>query len=148
LTSFRKPFQTPSTHRPQRYSRHHRILPPRRLQLRRRRRIHRVHQLYETNVTITVDLTANFTLRISADRTTADAEAANADLDYPVEASAGRPARSTLPALERDRSSRYASGSTILSRPRTSLLRTFSLLFHSPMVRLPRPRSFPAVPTP
>jgi hypothetical protein len=42
---------------------------------------------YETNVTITVDLTANFTLTgISADRTTADAEAANADLDYPVEA--------------------------------------------------------------
>jgi hypothetical protein len=42
---------------------------------------------YETNVTITVDLTANFTLTgISADRTTADSEAANADLDYPVEA--------------------------------------------------------------
>jgi hypothetical protein len=42
---------------------------------------------YETNVTITVDLTANFTLTgISADRTSADAEAANADLDYPVEA--------------------------------------------------------------
>jgi hypothetical protein len=41
----------------------------------------------ETNVTITVDLTANFTLiGISADRTTADTEAANADLDYPVEA--------------------------------------------------------------
>jgi hypothetical protein len=42
---------------------------------------------YETNVTITVDLTANFTLDgISSDRTSADAEAANADLDYPVEA--------------------------------------------------------------
>jgi hypothetical protein len=42
---------------------------------------------YETNVTINVDLTANFTLDgISADRTSADAEAANADLDYPVEA--------------------------------------------------------------
>jgi hypothetical protein len=42
---------------------------------------------YETNVTITVDLTANFTLTgISADRTSADAEAANAELDYPVEA--------------------------------------------------------------
>ena len=42
---------------------------------------------YETNVTINVDLTANFTLSgISADRTSADAEAANADLDYPVEA--------------------------------------------------------------
>jgi hypothetical protein len=42
---------------------------------------------YETNVTITVDLTANFTLTgISADRTTADQDAANADLDYPVEA--------------------------------------------------------------
>jgi hypothetical protein len=42
---------------------------------------------YETNVTITVDLTANFTLtEISADRTSADSEAANADLAYPVEA--------------------------------------------------------------
>jgi hypothetical protein len=42
---------------------------------------------YETNVTITVDLTANFTLTgIDADRTSADTEAANADLDYPVEA--------------------------------------------------------------
>jgi hypothetical protein len=42
---------------------------------------------YETNVTINVDLTANFTLTgISADRTSADSEAANADLDYPVEA--------------------------------------------------------------
>jgi hypothetical protein len=42
---------------------------------------------YETNVTINVDLTANFTLTgISADRTSADAAAANADLDYPVEA--------------------------------------------------------------
>jgi hypothetical protein len=42
---------------------------------------------YETNVTINVDLTANFTLTgIQADRTSADAEAANADLDYPVEA--------------------------------------------------------------
>jgi hypothetical protein len=42
---------------------------------------------YETNVTITVDLTANFTLSgISADRTSADNEAANADLAYPVEA--------------------------------------------------------------
>jgi hypothetical protein len=42
---------------------------------------------YETNVTITVDLTANFTLTgISADRTAADSEAANADLAYPVEA--------------------------------------------------------------
>jgi hypothetical protein len=42
---------------------------------------------YETNVTITVDLTANFTLtEISADRTLADSEAANADLAYPVEA--------------------------------------------------------------
>jgi hypothetical protein len=42
---------------------------------------------YETNVTITVDLTANFTLTgISAERTSADAEAANAALDYPVEA--------------------------------------------------------------
>jgi hypothetical protein len=42
---------------------------------------------YETNVTINVDLTANFTLTgISADRTSADAEAADADLDYPVEA--------------------------------------------------------------
>jgi hypothetical protein len=42
---------------------------------------------YETNVTITVDLTANFTLSgISSDRVSADAEAANADLDYPVEA--------------------------------------------------------------
>jgi hypothetical protein len=42
---------------------------------------------YETNVTITVDLTANFTLAaISADRTSADSEAANADLAYPVEA--------------------------------------------------------------
>jgi hypothetical protein len=42
---------------------------------------------YETNVTITVDLTANFTLtEISADRTSADSEAANAALDYPVEA--------------------------------------------------------------
>jgi hypothetical protein len=42
---------------------------------------------YETNVTITVDLTANFTLtEISAERTSADSEAANADLNYPVEA--------------------------------------------------------------
>jgi hypothetical protein len=42
---------------------------------------------YETNVTITVDLTANFTLtEITADRTLADTEAANADLAYPVEA--------------------------------------------------------------
>jgi hypothetical protein len=42
---------------------------------------------YETNVTITVDLTANFTLtEITADRTLADSEAANADLAYPVEA--------------------------------------------------------------
>ena len=42
---------------------------------------------YETNVTINVDLTANFTLtEITADRTAADNEAANADLDYPVEA--------------------------------------------------------------
>jgi hypothetical protein len=42
---------------------------------------------YETNVTITVDLTANFTLtEISADRTSADSEAANAALAYPVEA--------------------------------------------------------------
>jgi hypothetical protein len=42
---------------------------------------------YETNVTITVDLTANFTLtEISADRTSADSEAANTDLAYPVEA--------------------------------------------------------------
>jgi hypothetical protein len=42
---------------------------------------------YETNVTITVDLTANFTLtEISANRTSADSEAANVDLDYPVEA--------------------------------------------------------------
>jgi hypothetical protein len=42
---------------------------------------------YETNVTITVDLTANFTLtQITADRTSADSEAADATLDYPVEA--------------------------------------------------------------
>jgi hypothetical protein len=42
---------------------------------------------YETNVTITVDLTANFTLSgISADRTSADSEAADLKLDYPVEA--------------------------------------------------------------
>ena len=42
---------------------------------------------YETNVTINVDLTANFTLtEITAGRTVADNEAANADLDYPVEA--------------------------------------------------------------
>jgi hypothetical protein len=42
---------------------------------------------YETNVTINVDLAANFTLtEITADRTDADNEAANADLDYPVEA--------------------------------------------------------------
>ena len=42
---------------------------------------------YETNVTITVDLTANFTLvAISAERTSADSEAADFKLDYPVEA--------------------------------------------------------------
>jgi hypothetical protein len=42
---------------------------------------------YETNVTITVDLTANFTLtEISADRTSANSEAASADLAYPIEA--------------------------------------------------------------
>jgi hypothetical protein len=42
---------------------------------------------YETNVTITVDLTANFTLTgITADRTAADIENADAFLDYPVEA--------------------------------------------------------------
>jgi hypothetical protein len=42
---------------------------------------------YETNVTITVDLTANFTLTgIVADRTSADSEAADIKLDYPVEA--------------------------------------------------------------
>jgi hypothetical protein len=42
---------------------------------------------YETNVTITVDLTANFTLtEISADRTSSDSDATNADLAYPVEA--------------------------------------------------------------
>jgi hypothetical protein len=40
-----------------------------------------------TNVTITFDLTANFTLtEISADRTSADSEAANADLAYLAEA--------------------------------------------------------------
>jgi hypothetical protein len=44
-------------------------------------------KFYETNVTITVDLTATFTLtEISADCTSADSEAANADLAYPVEA--------------------------------------------------------------
>jgi hypothetical protein len=42
---------------------------------------------YETNVTITVDLTANFTLTgIAAERTSADSEAADIKLDYPVEA--------------------------------------------------------------
>jgi hypothetical protein len=42
---------------------------------------------YETNVTITVDLTANFTLTaISAERTSADSSAADLKLDYPVEA--------------------------------------------------------------
>ncbi len=42
---------------------------------------------YETNVTISVDLTANFTLTgIVAERTTADNEAADVKLDYPVEA--------------------------------------------------------------
>jgi hypothetical protein len=42
---------------------------------------------YETNVSITVDLTANFTLNaISAERTAADNDAANFKLDYPVEA--------------------------------------------------------------
>jgi hypothetical protein len=42
---------------------------------------------YETNVTITVDLTANFTLTgIVAERTLADSEAADIKLDYPVEA--------------------------------------------------------------
>jgi hypothetical protein len=42
---------------------------------------------YETNVTITVDLTADFTLSgITADRTSADSEATNSDLSYPVEA--------------------------------------------------------------
>jgi outer membrane receptor for Fe3+-dicitrate len=42
---------------------------------------------YETNVTINVGLTANFTLTgINADRTAADNEAANAILDYLVEA--------------------------------------------------------------
>jgi hypothetical protein len=42
---------------------------------------------YETNVTITVDLTANFTLtNIVAARTSADSEAADIKLDYPVEA--------------------------------------------------------------
>jgi hypothetical protein len=42
---------------------------------------------YETNVTITVDLTANFTLTgVQANRTAATSEAANAALAYPVEA--------------------------------------------------------------
>jgi hypothetical protein len=42
---------------------------------------------YETNVTITVDLTADFTLAaIDVERTSADSEAANFKLDYPVEA--------------------------------------------------------------
>jgi len=42
---------------------------------------------HETKVDITVDLTANFTLTgITTDRTAADEDAANADLDYPVEA--------------------------------------------------------------
>jgi hypothetical protein len=42
---------------------------------------------YETNVTIAVDLTANFTLvAISAERTSADSEATDFKLDYPVEA--------------------------------------------------------------
>jgi hypothetical protein len=42
---------------------------------------------HETNVTITVDLTANFTLTaVSAERTSADNEAADLKLDYPVEA--------------------------------------------------------------
>jgi hypothetical protein len=42
---------------------------------------------YETNITINVDLTANFTLtEIIADRTAADNEAADAALNYPVEA--------------------------------------------------------------
>jgi hypothetical protein len=42
---------------------------------------------YETNVTITVDLTSNFTLTgITLGRTAADSEAADAELDYPVEA--------------------------------------------------------------
>jgi hypothetical protein len=42
---------------------------------------------YETNVTINVDLTANFTLtEIIAERTAADNEAADAALNYPVEA--------------------------------------------------------------
>jgi hypothetical protein len=42
---------------------------------------------YETNVTITVDLTANFTLTtIAAERTLADNEAADIKLDYPVTA--------------------------------------------------------------
>jgi hypothetical protein len=43
--------------------------------------------IYEANATITVDLTANFTLvAISAERTSADSEAADFKLDYPVEA--------------------------------------------------------------
>jgi hypothetical protein len=42
---------------------------------------------YETNVTINVDLTANFTLSgITADRTLADTDEQDAILDYPVEA--------------------------------------------------------------
>jgi hypothetical protein len=42
---------------------------------------------YETNITINVDLTANFTLtEIIAERTAADNEAADAALNYPVEA--------------------------------------------------------------
>jgi hypothetical protein len=42
---------------------------------------------YETNVTINVDLTAGFELTaIQVDRTAASQEAANAELDYPVEA--------------------------------------------------------------
>jgi hypothetical protein len=42
---------------------------------------------YETNVTVTVDLVANFTLtQIVADRTAADNDESDATLDYPVEA--------------------------------------------------------------
>jgi hypothetical protein len=42
---------------------------------------------YETNATITVDLTANFTLvAVSTERTSADSKAADFKLDYPVEA--------------------------------------------------------------
>jgi hypothetical protein len=60
---------------------------------------------YETNVTITVDLTADFTLAaIDVERTSADSEAANFKLDYPVKAYIRSPHTGIVPpGMRQDR---------------------------------------------